>query len=194
MCFDYRGTGDSWLDIESVSVQNWKEDIETAFNELKETANINCVSLVGLRLGGLLAATVAESIEVQKLILWDPVLSGKQYDEELQVEMTKDPDSNSNIIDKNGTLHFNGFPLTKSMREDLSKLDIRTIQPRAKSILHVASHESEAAKAIKAALSTKSNYIYSHIPAPGNWNYVDDFGGILLPRPIIQDIVKRMEN
>ena len=49
--FDWFGTGDSAGAGEEGSIARWLEDARTAIDELKDTAGVTRVSLVGLRLG-----------------------------------------------------------------------------------------------------------------------------------------------
>lgn len=191
MRFDYRGTGDSSGDIEMTNIQEWLNDIAIAVHEVKETAQVKTVHLVGLRLGAILAAAAStEALNIDKLILWDTLSSGLAYDEELQVEMKKEGDDAAfNHIDHHGTLHFNGFPLVKAIRDGLKELDLCNITPNVKKVFHIVSKETACSKALDEAWCNNSNYEYQLAPSPGNWNYVDDFGGILLPQPVIQAIV-----
>lgn len=193
MRFDYRGTGDSSGDIEDASVEGWLKDINIAIEELKDTACVDKVNVVGLRLGALLASAAAVGVaDIHKIILWDPVNSGNSYDEELQKEMVKEGASICNRVDSEGTLHFNGFPLVKRFRSELSALDLKHIDPRAKQIFHVVSAEDDSSRRLKKAWGEKPNYTFQLASAPGNWNYVDEYGGILLPQPVIQAIVNWM--
>lgn len=193
--FDYRGTGDSFGDIKDTNAEEWLDDIETAAQELKETALVDKIHVVGLRLGAILASSASSNIGIDKLVLWDSLRSGLAYDEELQVEMKKEGDDAAfNHIDANETLHFNGFPLVKSVRDGLKKLDLLKEPPVAEKILQIVSKETSCSKALNQAWSPNQNYTYKHTPAPGNWNYVDDFGGILLPQPVIQYIVNWIDN
>jgi pimeloyl-ACP methyl ester carboxylesterase len=193
--FDYQGTGDSSGDIEDINIDEWLDNIKTAAEELKETAFVDKIHIIGLRLGAILASSASPNIEIDKLVLWDSLSSGLAYDKELQVEMKKEGDDAAfNHIDANGTLHFNGFPLVKSVRDGLQKLDLLNTPPHAEKIFQVVSKETNCSRAINKAWSSKSNYTYAHAPAPGNWNYVDDFGGILLPQPVIQSIVNWIDN
>lgn len=193
MRFDYRGTGDSSGNVEDATLEGWLDDIGAAIEELKETAGVEKIHIVGLRLGALLAsAASAKKLTNGKLVLWDPVISGNAYDAELQGEMAAEGASVCNHVDGEGTLHFNGFPLVKRLRNDLSTLDLMDMNPNAEQILHVVSQETEASFTIKEAWGKKPNYCYELAPAPGNWNYVDEYGGILLPQPVIQAIVNWM--
>jgi pimeloyl-ACP methyl ester carboxylesterase len=85
MRFDYFGTGDSAGRVEEGLPSFWLEDIRQAAAELKDISGARQVSLVGKRLGGLLAALACErELEPRRLVLWDPVLSGKAYVDELE--------------------------------------------------------------------------------------------------------------
>lgn len=79
--FDYSGSGDSWGDHADISVAGWLEDSEYALEELRATAGVRRVSVVGLRLGGLLAGALAarRPTEVDRLILWEAPRSGQEF-------------------------------------------------------------------------------------------------------------------
>ena len=61
--FDYFGTGDSSGDCEEGSLQQWQEDVETAIEELIDMSGAEIASLIGLRIGGTLAAKVAQNTD-----------------------------------------------------------------------------------------------------------------------------------
>lgn len=74
--FDYRGTGDSWGNISDVtSLDDWMDDSALAVEELCGLASVNRVSLVGLRLGSILAAELARRLprQIDRLVLWEPL-------------------------------------------------------------------------------------------------------------------------
>lgn len=85
MRFDYSGTGDSAGLNSDANIIQWQTDISTALTELKEIAGITRFSLAGLRFGATLAATAPlPNQPVRKLILWDPVVNGRAYIDELR--------------------------------------------------------------------------------------------------------------
>ena len=82
--FDYSGTGDSWGDGGDVSPAAWVNDVSTAMDELRAMSGTTAVDLVGLRLGGYIAARAASGrSDVRRLVLWDPVTHGDARLEEL---------------------------------------------------------------------------------------------------------------
>jgi pimeloyl-ACP methyl ester carboxylesterase len=82
--FDYFGTGDSGGEADQVTIDAWLVDVGAAVDEMLEICGRRSTSLVGLRLGGALAAVAAAGrSDVVRLALWDPVLNGPCYLEEL---------------------------------------------------------------------------------------------------------------
>lgn len=78
--FDYRGTGDSFGDLEEATISGWVEDVAMAIQEGREVSGVNTVRILGVRAGALLACkSVGEMSEVQRLVLWDPVTDGSRY-------------------------------------------------------------------------------------------------------------------
>jgi uncharacterized protein len=83
--FDYRGTGDSAGKFEETTPDDWRADIEAAVTELRDLSGVGRVRLVGVRLGATLAAQVAMEIgAVDSLVLWDPIVNGNAYVEQLE--------------------------------------------------------------------------------------------------------------
>ena len=59
--------------------------MEAAIEHIKERASVDRVSLLGLRLGATLALLAASRrVDVERLVLWEPVLDGRTYLEELR--------------------------------------------------------------------------------------------------------------
>lgn len=123
--FDYFGTGDSAGEMTEATVAGWEDDLSQAIDELRDSSGAERVSLVGLRLGGTLAARVAvqRPREVRDLVLWDPVVSGRDFVDELHTPIggvtprRRDPASG-------GGVEANGFPLTEAMEAELAALDL----------------------------------------------------------------------
>lgn len=187
--FDYRGTGDSACDLYEVNCADWLQDIETAIQELKDMSGVSKVTLVGLRLGGLLAGTVAaRNRAVSSLVVWDPVINAGDYliDLRQQAASASHDKRESNFIDSEGGVHFNGFCMSSSFQKSMSDLNLQKSKPVCSRTLQVASHENQEFLALKNAWSGLGGYEYRLVPAAHDWNYVDHVGGILLPQPILQ--------
>ena len=84
MRLDYRGVGDSSLDIAEVhSLSEWHDDLREAAWSLRSQSGCDRITIVGLRLGAAIAmgaASDTEGIEgLAEIIGWQPVLDGKDY-------------------------------------------------------------------------------------------------------------------
>jgi len=78
--FDYHGTGDSsGSNDDGNRLDDWLWSIEQAHNEIKQLTGCKKVGLFGLRMGGTLAALVAGKIDVDFLVLWAALESGRKF-------------------------------------------------------------------------------------------------------------------
>ena len=108
--FDYRGTGDSWGDQDRPdAVAHWQRSIVEAVAYVRG-CGVNDVGLVGLRVGALLACSVAaECGPLTAMTLWDPVVRGRSYLHEQRalysVSVTTDSDADPRVSIIGAVLH-----------------------------------------------------------------------------------------
>ncbi|MCD2105312.1 alpha/beta hydrolase [Rhodococcus erythropolis] len=78
--FEYAGVGDSaGAEDDPVALTFWLESIVSAVDYVRR-AGAESVSIVGLRVGALLAASALEACgTVNSIVLWDPILTGRNY-------------------------------------------------------------------------------------------------------------------
>jgi pimeloyl-ACP methyl ester carboxylesterase len=125
--FDYLGTGDSSGEIDDASLPQWIDNVVTAVGEMRKSRELREVSLVGLRLGATLGAlAAAESRQVDRLVLWEPVTDGREYvatqralhmawvDEEMR-------DGREAVVAEDEML---GYRLPGRVRQDLENLNL----------------------------------------------------------------------
>ena len=192
--FDYAGTGDSWGDGTDVSLSTWRADVGAAIDELRAQSDVERVSLVGLRLGAAVAALAArERTDVASVVLWDPVVRGTDYLDELlgDVELPEGVPAATDVRDPAyaGTVNVMGYPLTPRLRRELAAVDLLTALLAAAPHHLVTSSERPEFTAL-AARQDGSRIVRTHIPSDGDWNYVDNFGSVLIPQLVIQGIVR----
>ena len=78
--FHYRGSGDSDGESEELTLSGQVADTLRAIDLLCERERLDRIGLLGIRLGGTVAALAAEAeARVQALILWEPVIRPKAY-------------------------------------------------------------------------------------------------------------------
>lgn len=83
MRFDYFGTGDSDGNDMDGHLDIWRSDILLAHDELQRRSACNNISWIGARLGASLAIQAATQPQLERLILWDPILDGTHYLQQL---------------------------------------------------------------------------------------------------------------
>ena len=118
--FDFFGTGDSAGELSDADLAGWESDVETAMEEIGDITGVGRVTLIGLRLGATIAASVAakSSRPIDRLILWDPVVSGDEYLCQLGA-LPQDPGNTNGISKQNQEL-----TIAKNMRRDFHSIDL----------------------------------------------------------------------
>jgi uncharacterized protein len=199
--FDYTGTGDSSGEVEDGGQEQWIDDILDAHEELAATAEVNRIAWVGLRYGATLALLAAEKVArpLADVILWDPVVSGAAYLNEL-VEMhaafmgddlvgwKPGPDAGAEAL---------GFPLGRELRDAMSALDLTGAparRPRTRQLTVVASRQAAEFDRFKQALAgwdvpTRWEAITSNSP----WNSEEAMNAALVPMDVLEAIVARVQ-
>jgi uncharacterized protein len=185
--FDYFGTGDSMGTAHEVSRRGWEQDIETAIEELQDTSGATQVSLVGLRLGATLAAHVAVRKKklVHTLVLWDPVVSGLEYLEELLGRDTQAMGSGGGDVQ--------GFPMTDSFAAEIRELDVVVLVPDLPArtrFIQTAPLPSHAT--LRAALDSaaRSEIPLESVDALPPWVQDRDYGAGAVPTKVLETIVQ----
>lgn len=189
--FDYRGTGDSAGDGQGLCANDWLHDIEAAVQELKDMTGVPGVTLVGLRMGALLAGVVAcRRRDINSLVLWDPLITGAAFLAELHDLLNRAPARKrmSNFVEADGSLHINGFCLPPAMQQSLAALSLLEAPLSTRRTLQLTSHETDDFRRLAEHWQGARGFDYRHVPAEHNWNYVDHVGGILLPQRVLKEI------
>ncbi|RZV48280.1 MAG: hypothetical protein EX270_13880 [Pseudomonadales bacterium] len=97
-------------------------------------------------------------------------------------------------MDANQGLQSNGFYMNPGFLRALKEIDLVKLAPEFRGVLHIVSEATEHSEQLKNAWRDSPCYEFRHTPAPGDWNYVDVYGSILLPQPVIQGIVEWIAN
>lgn len=134
--FDYPGEGDS--EGYSVRIDTALDAIRRAIRFMREDPEIQEIVLVGLRLGGTLAALIAAETAVDKLVLLAPFAKGRSYLREMEIQgrlVDILPDG-SPMPKRPGVASVAGFRLEPELIDELSSIDLRNAgRPTARSIL-----------------------------------------------------------
>lgn len=140
--FDYYATGDSAGESSEGSLSEWRANILTARDDLRECSGARRISVVGLRLGATLAASAPT--DAVNLVLWEPVVDGNAYVNELRRLHRRqfarclfppplpEPGSGGAIL---------GIPFSATMEAELRAIDL--VSPSTVHAQHVAVVVSE---------------------------------------------------
>jgi alpha-beta hydrolase superfamily lysophospholipase len=132
--FDYHGTGDSpGTDEDPDLVAAWRTNITDIMQWMQRERDCRQISVVGVRLGALLALDVVSDLPVANLVLWVPVVKGRQYTRELEaLSLMSGPPAASSDVEAAG------FVVTPPTADALAKLDALKSRPRCQRALIVA--------------------------------------------------------
>jgi exosortase A-associated hydrolase 2 len=195
--FDFYGCGDSLGNENDWDISRWQADIASAIEELREGAGVSRICLIGLRLGGSLALMAgAVRGDVDRLVLWDPIINGAKYVKELNElhqewlrgSFAKRQASSSS----ENQIEVLGFPLTDSFSQSLAQMDLLSLpQKPGNDMLFIESSEETDSKEIRESLSNMgANVYHEFLPEPAVWEKKeDDIGKGLMPVQILQNIV-----
>lgn len=183
--FDYSCTGDSWGEGADATLEGWLDDVEWAIDELMDTADVDEIDVVGLRWGATLAALAArDRDEVGRLVLWDPVVSGRAYFDAVLPDPTPE-----------GTVGIEGYPFSPVLREAMAAVDLAADLARGTPTdctIMVSEEDPDHAR-LRSTLEARGDRVrHAVVPSPGSWSEVDPFGDALIPQDIIRAIVDRL--
>jgi pimeloyl-ACP methyl ester carboxylesterase len=195
--FDYLGTGDSSGGVDDASIAQWIADIVTAVHELRTSRELREVSLVGLRLGATLAAlAAAECQRVNRLVLWEPVIDGREYlaaQRALHRGWVKDELRNGR-----GALEAEddllGYRLTERLRQDLENLSLWSLAQAPAPYLHVVDQEPSAEhQRLGEWLRGKGARVETAcVEGPAVWSRTPAMEEARVPSGVLQAIVTRL--
>ncbi|HEX3980571.1 MAG TPA: alpha/beta hydrolase, partial [Acidimicrobiales bacterium] len=132
--FDYDGTGDSYgQETDPGRLESWLGSVTAATDFLSERG-VGPIGLVGVRMGGLFAASeAARRGGVDALALWDPCLSGRAFVREqrfLRLVSEHETKNGGDDDDAAGAVEAPGLRMERETVADLSGLAIKQTEGR----------------------------------------------------------------
>lgn len=134
--FDFYGCGDSAGECEQGHLGHWVEDVGAAVSEMRRRSGRSKIGLIGLRLGATVSMIAgAELGEIDRMVLWDPVVDGKAHLAELfalhEERLTGYPQQpDASIAGADQPVELLGFPFSDFMLQDLRRVDLLTVRRR----------------------------------------------------------------
>lgn len=184
--FDYHGVGDSpGTDLDPERMETWKRNIRTAVGEARAWSGCESLCLVGVRLGATLAALVAQEIEVDELVLWNPVIKGRPYVRELQAIAMSAERAADEVA---GALESAGSIMSAQTLESLRAVDLLASPPRAARVL-VAGRDDQAADTSLNEALTRSGVRNEYVRLPGWAGMMAEHQFTVVPDAALDEIV-----
>lgn len=122
--FDYDGTGDSAGGMgDPDRLRAWQDSIRTALDFLRDTG-APVVSVVGLRLGALLAITALRGDSVRSFVAWDPQLSGRRFLREQLLLASVGGGLRAEPARADGAVHGAGAVFPAELSAELNQLSV----------------------------------------------------------------------
>jgi len=194
--FDYFGCGDSEGDDGQGGIDCWLRDIAAALAEVGEKSRCSRLCLVGARMGATLVMLAGSQYGgVDAMVLWDPVVSGKTYVQEMFAahrEMLR----RSHVKVKAGSsdetmIELLGFSYRPSFMSELEAIELLAIQKRA----------AHRALILRSQGQPKLHDLLTHLQgidcaaehyclnASPLWPWEENFGKTLVPYHALRTIV-----
>lgn len=134
LLLDLYGTGDSAGEFSDARWEYWRADLASAANWLNARGRTR-IGLWGVRLGGLLAVDAAAEWpdRFERLLLWDPPLTGKDYiDRFLQIAAASPNSASTGItkvgdrirVDPTAAIEVAGYPISRSLMHGISRTSL----------------------------------------------------------------------
>ena len=133
---DYMGNGDSDGQFSESSLKTVQSDVRAAVAEVLRRTGAQKVNLLGLRFGALVASLVAEEMaEIERLILWSPVVDGARYMQELlrinlttqmatKKEITQDREAMVAAMQQGSTVNVDGYEMAYPLFSEVSEIKL----------------------------------------------------------------------
>lgn len=198
--FEYFGTGDSGGDDDDASLSGWTDDISTAIDETRRGTQRRHIALIGLRLGAALALQAAvKRGDVLNLVLWDPIVDGRAYLEQMKVQHQER--LWGHFFERPAVQQSNerpaellGLKMNDRLIDELTALDLLAIETKpARSVLVFDSRGDATVERLCDHLrSLEADVAYEHVPGFSIWTEDPDKG--LVPHQALQSIVNWMSS
>ena len=155
--FDYHATGDSPGDDSAGDLVGWVGDTRAALRELARRSGARRVTCVGGRLGAVMAARASTGLaELQRVVLWDPIVNGPDYLELLRVKHVESLESSFGLRDPAWraqlaadpaafTAEALGFEVSPTLRQQIRQVGAHNLPLPPGVQVHVIAHPQDAA-------------------------------------------------
>ncbi len=204
--FDYGGTGDSGGDDHDATIAGWLGDVTTAAAHLGQLSGARRLAAVGLRFGATLAAlaTTRAELRLRHLVLWDPIVDGGAYLDELADMHARylhdelgDARARAAITRTEGREAL-GAALPPPLVAELRALDLVAEPPRADHLTVISTRPSPALERLRARTEGGAGVRWitpnaADADEADGWNSDAALNAQIVPMPLVQTVITRIE-
>ena len=184
--FDYHGIGDSaGSDLDHDRLATWLGNVRLAVAKARALGERRKVVLVGVRLGASLAALASRDVEIDELVLWNPVTKGRPYVRELQA-IAASAARATTVVE--GALESAGSVMTAQTLTALRFVDLLATPPCAARIL-VAGRDDMAPDTALADQLAAAGAAVEYVRLPGWGGMMADHQYTVVPDEALASIV-----
>ena len=132
LVFSFRGTGDSEGEFAQASLSAWKRDLSAAKVEAQQRFPRAQIAFLGVRLGASLAWQQAENLGAERLILIEPLWSGRSFlmqqnaRKQIRAQLTGETQSPTESKSED----LDGWELGQTLKSEFGALDLRREMPQ----------------------------------------------------------------
>ncbi|MDP6118520.1 MAG: alpha/beta hydrolase [Planctomycetota bacterium] len=184
--FDYRGTGDSDGYFQDYLLEDWIGDTVAAIECLKEKSGLDRICVLGVRFGGFIGIQAAQQSEsVSDLILWQPIISGKQFHrQEMRRFMirqmmtsgkaTKGEEELASDAEEENVIDMDGYLMRKELTEGIKETDLTSADTSVpdRTLLLQISHNDKVSKEYSTFLSNHADVELQTLICEPFWNRI----------------------
>jgi len=135
--YDHLGTAESLPLPEADGWEMWINGVEHACDLMRREVGVQALALCGLRLGASLAAIATSRVGAEALMLLAPVVKGRVWLRELQIE-TALISGHAQSVGADGGFDANGIWLERQTLDGLKKLDLLQLSATAPKVFLAA--------------------------------------------------------
>ncbi len=190
--FDFTASGNSFGPA-TWTVDDWRQDAIAAMSQLQQLSEQTSVSIVGIRLGASLSATLP--VSVSQLVLWDPVSDGASYADcldRMHREICVNPIyfRRPRRVERNNKSERVGHPYCQAIDSSLRQFSpLAGVEVDCQKVVWVESHENVGGAAMSDWQNTLDVPFEEQVIAMDcHWNSVSELEKVLVAPPITKSI------
>jgi len=158
--FDYEGDGDSEGDYRKIGLREWVDDVEDAISFVRGRHFAKSVNLFGLRLGASIACLAAKKNACTNLLLWEPVMDGRDYFQEcLRLNLTTQLATYRKVVEDRKqlmanlndgkTINISGYEVDRLMADSISSMNLATQLDDITCLVHIIAFVRAGAEPVR---------------------------------------------